>query len=145
MSDSGDAKLVVLEELFREFAEESASFSRRIARDAFLSPRDVSSHVAQNLKVARSVFGKWSIEVMVVLYEYGGVRFSELKRQLHGVSPRILSLKLRKLEEIGLVRRVVVNNRPPTVLYELTDEGRMVAKIGEPIFLYFGLVKRFYT
>ncbi|HLH79453.1 MAG TPA: helix-turn-helix domain-containing protein, partial [Chthonomonas sp.] len=72
-------------------------------------------------------------------------RFTELKRHLPDISSRTLSLKLRKLEEMGLIRRVVIHNRPPSVIYELTEEGQTVTKMGEPVFLYFGLVKRFYT
>jgi len=70
------------------------------------------------------VSDKW---VGLVLCALGGgapLRYSELLRQLAGVSPKMLTQTLRSLERDGLVTRTVVATVPVTVSYELTDLGR---------------------
>jgi len=53
----------------------------------------------------------------------GGRRFSELRREIPGVSQPMLTLTLRNLERDGLVRRTVTPSVPPRVGYELTELG----------------------
>jgi DNA-binding HxlR family transcriptional regulator len=54
----------------------------------------------------------------------GRSRFCELERSLAGISPRTLSLRLRALEEEGIVERRTYPEVPPRVEYELTEKGR---------------------
>jgi len=54
----------------------------------------------------------------------GRTRFCELERSLAGISPRTLSLRLRALEEEGIVRRRTFPEVPPRVEYQLTEKGR---------------------
>lgn len=49
--------------------------------------------------------------------------FSELKSDLHGVSAKVLSARLKKLATLGVVERTVKPTSPPTVEYALTDLG----------------------
>lgn len=66
---------------------------------------------------------KWT--VMVVNQLAGGtMRFSELKREINGISQKMLTTTLRGLEYDGLVTRTVFPVVPPRVDYELTDLGR---------------------
>lgn len=51
------------------------------------------------------------------------LRFAELKRQMPGVSQKMLSVTLRSLQRDGLVDRRVVDTAPPSVFYRLTDLG----------------------
>ena len=65
---------------------------------------------------------KWSLLVICVLA--GGVRrFSQLRREVDGISQRMLTLTLRQLEREGLVTRTVFAVVPPRVDYELTPLG----------------------
>lgn len=66
---------------------------------------------------------KWSVMVLIALHPRSR-RFGELKRELAGVTQRMLTLTLRNLERDGLVRRTVTPSIPPRVDYELTDLGR---------------------
>jgi DNA-binding HxlR family transcriptional regulator len=66
---------------------------------------------------------KWSVFVIMMLGD-GPKRFNELKRQIGGISQRMLTLTLRGLERDGLVTRTVFPTIPPRVDYELTDLGR---------------------
>ncbi|HYP47704.1 MAG TPA: helix-turn-helix domain-containing protein [Thermoleophilaceae bacterium] len=68
------------------------------------------------------VCGKWTILVIRDLAE-GHSRFCELERSLAGISPRTLSLRLRALEEQGIVERHTFPEVPPRVEYSLTDKG----------------------
>src|SRR4051794_140625 len=65
---------------------------------------------------------KWSLLVIAILA--GGThRFTELRREIDGISQRMLTLTLRQLERDGLVRRTVHAVVPPRVDYELTPLG----------------------
>ena len=59
----------------------------------------------------------------------GRARFCELERSLEGISPRTLSLRLRALEEEGIVTRRTFPEVPPRVEYELTEKGRALVPI----------------
>jgi DNA-binding HxlR family transcriptional regulator len=65
---------------------------------------------------------KWSLLVICVLAD-GVHRFTELRREIDGISQRMLTLTLRQLEREGLVRRTVFPVVPPRVDYELTPLG----------------------
>jgi DNA-binding HxlR family transcriptional regulator len=73
-------------------------------------------------QILNRVGDKWSILVIALLDE-GTRRFSELRREIDGISQRMLTLTLRQLERDGLVRRTVYPVVPPKVEYELTDLG----------------------
>lgn len=65
---------------------------------------------------------KWSLLVVELLGE-GTRRFTELKRDIDGISQRMLTRTLRQLERDGLVRRTVHPVVPPRVDYDLTPLG----------------------
>lgn len=73
-------------------------------------------------EVLTLVGDKWSVVVMGLLY-HGPRRFSDIRRNVKGISQRILTLKLRHLERDGLVTRTVYPSVPPRVEYELTPLG----------------------
>jgi DNA-binding HxlR family transcriptional regulator len=66
---------------------------------------------------------KWSVLIIMMLGS-GTKRFNEMRRMVHGISQRMLTLTLRGLERDGLVKRTVFPTVPPRVDYELTDLGR---------------------
>lgn len=69
---------------------------------------------------------KWSALAIGAL-EDGPRRFGELQRHLQGVSPKVLTQTLRRLEEFGLVDRTVYPVVPLHVEYSLTELGRSAA------------------
>ncbi|WP_446465413.1 winged helix-turn-helix transcriptional regulator [Streptomyces sp. BRA346] len=75
----------------------------------------------------RAVFellaNKWT-GLAITALEGGPRRFGELRRKLEGVSPKVLTQTLRRLEDNGLVVRTVYPEVPPRVEYELTNLGR---------------------
>lgn len=70
-------------------------------------------------EVLDHVAGKWSIGIIVAA-SHGPVRFTELERAINGISRRMLTLTLRKLERDGLLTRTVHPTVPPKVEYQLT-------------------------
>ena len=84
---------------------------------------------------AELVCAKWTILVIRDLAE-GRSRFCELERSLSGISPRTLSLRLRALEEEGIVERNTYPEVPPRVEYELTAKGRDLLPIIESMRAY---------
>ncbi|HEY1538060.1 MAG TPA: helix-turn-helix domain-containing protein [Solirubrobacteraceae bacterium] len=79
-------------------------------------------------KTAEIVCGKWTLLLIRDLSE-GHSRFCELERSLQGISPRTLSLRLRALEEEGIVERDTYPEVPPRVEYVLTEKGRALLPI----------------
>ena len=81
------------------------------------------------------ICGKWTILVIRDLAE-GRTRFCELERSLAGISPRTLSLRLRGLEEQGIVERHTYPEVPPRVEYSLTDKGHALLPLIEDMRRY---------
>lgn len=69
------------------------------------------------------VANKWAALAIGALAD-GPVRFGALQRQLSGVSPKVLTATLRRLERFGLVHREVIPAVPLHVEYSLTEAGR---------------------
>ena len=86
-------------------------------------------------RTAEIVCGKWTLLVIRDLAE-GRSRFCELERSLKGISPRTLSLRLRALEEEGVVRRQTFPEVPPRVEYSLTDKGHALVPLIEDMRAY---------
>ena len=76
------------------------------------------------------ICGKWTILVIRDLAA-GHTRFCELERSLEGISPRTLSLRLRALEDEGMVERRTFPEVPPRVEYSLTAKGRALLPLIE--------------
>jgi DNA-binding HxlR family transcriptional regulator len=104
----------------------------------FMSPRHISprhidlvSHMPQpgvsGCRATRQLLDrigdKWSIYIIAMLAN-GTLRFNELKREIDGISQRMLTLTLRGLERDGLITRRVYPTIPPRVDYELTVLGK---------------------
>ena len=86
-------------------------------------------------RTADIVCGKWTLLLVRDLAE-GRSRFCELERSLNGISPRTLSLRLRALEEEGIVQRQTFAEVPPRVEYSLTAKGRALIPIIEGMRTY---------
>jgi DNA-binding HxlR family transcriptional regulator len=88
-------------------------------------PNDPSCPVCRTADI---VCGKWTLLLVRDLAE-GCTRFCELERSLAGISPRTLSLRLRALEEEGIVERQTFAEVPPRVEYSLTEKGQALIPI----------------
>ena len=68
------------------------------------------------------IAGVWTPDVIWYLRE-GERCFTELEHDLRGVSAKVLTARLRKLEKAGVVERIRRSTSPPTVWYTLTPLG----------------------
>jgi DNA-binding HxlR family transcriptional regulator len=84
---------------------------------------------------AEIISGKWTLLVSRDLADESR-RFCELERSLAGISPRTLSLRLRALEEHGIVERRTYPEVPPRVEYELTPKGKALVPLIEDMRAY---------
>jgi len=66
---------------------------------------------------------KWALAIMRKVLE-GTSKFNELKRQLKGINPSILSRRLAELEKKGLIARKVSGGKPVSIEYVLTEKSR---------------------
>ena len=88
----------------------------------------VSNETCPVCQTAEIISGKWTLLVIRDLAG-GSKRFCELERSLTGISPRTLSLRLRCLEEHGVVERHTFPEVPPRVEYALTAKGEALVPL----------------
>ena len=135
----------ILDERFRELRAAIAAWSKEtIAIARPFAPRNSSESTELNLLIVRAIFSKWSIEILTVLSTLKPIGFEGLRKSLKGVSSRVLSKKLKMLEDQGLIGRTVLGTRPPRVQYALTEKGMTIAALGEPVMLYLLFKDAFY-
>ncbi|MET7599605.1 helix-turn-helix domain-containing protein [Streptomyces sp. NPDC005481] len=75
------------------------------------------------------VFSRWTTPILWALHEYGRQRFVELERRIVGITPKVLTQRLRQLERDGLVIRTYHPEVPPRVEYEISDLGRSLGPL----------------
>ncbi|MGO4344199.1 MarR family transcriptional regulator [Paenibacillus sp. FSL A5-0031] len=82
-------------------------------------------------KVLDIIGTKWTFLIIRDLLVEETMRFSELLKSLEGISPKTLSLRLKELEDQGIVSRTIYAEVPPRVEYTITEKGKRL----EPIFI----------
>jgi DNA-binding HxlR family transcriptional regulator len=86
-------------------------------------PANDSSSVCPDFHAAIEMIGKrWTGAILIALTD-GPLRFGELAKSVPRMSDRLLSQRLRELEDEGLVERTVEEGAPPRVTYSLTEKG----------------------
>ncbi|MFJ3225308.1 winged helix-turn-helix transcriptional regulator [Streptomyces sp. NPDC086783] len=75
------------------------------------------------------VFSRWTTPILWALHEYGRQRFVALERRIVGITPKVLTQRLRQLERDGLVIRTYHPEVPPRVEYEISDLGRSLGPL----------------
>jgi DNA-binding HxlR family transcriptional regulator len=79
------------------------------------------------------IIGKrWTGSILLAI-AMGAQRFGEVLRTVDGLSDRLLSQRLKELEEHGLVIRTVVPSTPVQIRYSLSDSGRSLLAILTPL------------
>jgi DNA-binding HxlR family transcriptional regulator len=78
---------------------------------------------------------RWQLSILYAALS-GALRFNEFADAVAGISPRMLSERLRDLEAAGLVERTVIPSSPPTVEYRLTERGRKLGPVIEAMRAY---------
>lgn len=73
--------------------------------------------------------GKWKISIISSICYHNKRRFSDILNDVVGISNKMLSKELKELEINKLVKRTVLDTKPITVQYELTQHGRTLQTI----------------
>lgn len=84
--------------------------------------------------------GKWKMLILFSL-SVGPKRFTQVSKEVTGISDKILSKELKALESNKLVKREIHNTFPPTVEYSITPHGKSLEKVMEELH-YWGLLHR---
>lgn len=104
--------------------------TRRGQRSAGASPADADKHVCPHYHGAVELIGRrWTGAILYALADGGPSRFADLKEAVPGMSDRLLSARLKELEEAGLVRRDVRPGNRVRVTYELTSKGESLKPV----------------
>lgn len=78
---------------------------------------------------------RWQLSIIYAALS-GAQRFNEFAEAVAGISPRMLSERLRDLEAAGLIERTVLPTSPPTVEYRLTERGKRLGPVIEAMRAY---------
>ncbi len=89
---------------------------------------DVYNKDCPSRNILAAIGDKWSILVILKLYQ-STFRFGELKRDIGGISPKVLTQSLQKLEQFGFLQRTEYDELPLRVEYRLTPLGKSLAPI----------------
>lgn len=84
--------------------------------------------------------GKWKLLILFVL-STGPKRFTQIAKEVTGISDKTLSKELKALEMNKLIKREVHDTFPPTVEYSITAHGRSLERVTEELH-YWGLAHR---
>ncbi|MFJ6708963.1 MULTISPECIES: winged helix-turn-helix transcriptional regulator [unclassified Streptomyces] len=99
--------------------------TRRSAPDALSDP-ELACPVSPVVDI---VFSRWTTPILWSLHTFGRQRFVRLERRIKGITPKVLTQRLRQLERDGLVVRTYHPEVPPRVEYEISDLGATLAPL----------------
>ncbi len=88
---------------------------------------DVFSETCGTRRVLDLLADKWTVLIVAALSP-GPRRFGELRRKVEGISPKVLTQCMRRLEQDGLITRTPQATVPPQVQYALTELGRTLVE-----------------
>ncbi|MBB3308364.1 DNA-binding HxlR family transcriptional regulator [Rhizobium sp. BK196] len=95
-------------------------------RSVCLGPDGSVAHVTRVLKM---ISGRWKLPILFRLFAAPSVRALQLKRDMPGISQKMLTQHLRELEQDGLIERQDYGEQPPRVEYRLTEAGRALMPV----------------
>ncbi|MDY7565220.1 helix-turn-helix domain-containing protein [Pseudomonas sp. RTC3] len=85
--------------------------------------------VAHVVRVIQMIQGRWKLPILFRLYADPSMRTLQLKRDLPGVTQKVLTEQLRQLANDGLIERVDFGELPRRVEYQLSKMGRQLLPV----------------
>jgi DNA-binding HxlR family transcriptional regulator len=95
-------------------------------RSVCLGPEGSVAHVS---RVVRMIQGRWKLPILFRLYADPSMRTSQLKRDMPGISQKMLTQHLRELERDRLIERTDFGEKPLRVEYQLSEMGRQLLPV----------------
>ena len=93
---------------------------------------NVYKSVCPSRQVLKRVGDKWTVLIMGIL-EHRTIRFGSLRREIEGISQKMLTQTLRNLERDGLIKREIFAEVPVRVEYSLTELGKSLIPVLKPL------------
>ncbi len=84
-------------------------------------------------RILNIILGQWTLAILWILHRQGSTRFNKLKRQLDGVTPKVLTARLRMLEQQQIIVRTVKPAKIPEVSYQISPKGQKLIPILESL------------
>ena len=97
-----------------------------MSREGYVAP-DVLDQNCESRQALELISDKWTALIVYALVD-GPRRHGELRRTVDGISQKMLTQTLRRMEAEGLIERDVLDRVPPHVEYSLTPPGRTLEK-----------------
>ena len=83
--------------------------------------------------IIHTISRKWTLQIVAMIGNNGSLRYSEIQKMCSGISPTVLSERLKELEKERIVSRKAFAEIPPRVEYSLTDDGRNLRTLIAPL------------
>jgi DNA-binding HxlR family transcriptional regulator len=77
----------------------------------------------------RMLMGPWTTYILWLIRSNGPQRFGQLRKQMPAISAKMLTERLRMLEEVGILHREQEESIPPKVTYSMTERGHDLNKV----------------
>jgi DNA-binding HxlR family transcriptional regulator len=98
-------------------------------------PRTYSSQLFCPIASTLNIIGdRWTLLVLRDVLVFSKSRFGDLLESLEGISANLLSDRLKRLEERGILEKVIYNEYPPRAEYRPTDKGRALLPVLREIY-----------
>ncbi|KIX21309.1 hypothetical protein SY27_09985 [Flavobacterium sp. 316] len=82
----------------------------------------------------KAISGKWKLFILSVLSNGDTKRYGEIKRDCENITEKMLTSQLRELENDDIINRKVYAEVPPKVEYSLTERGKKLCLIFDPLY-----------
>lgn len=103
-------------------------------KQAVLNNNDTCQTRISSIKDTMDILsGKWKFHILGTLIQGEKLRFMDLLREVDGIGSKMLSKELQDLEMNQLVTRTVLNTKPITVEYKITEFGKTLSPIIDEI------------
>lgn len=93
-----------------------------------LTREDCPKNVLAIKDALEAVEGRWKLLIILSL-SMGNKRFSQISREIHEITDKMLSKELKNLEANKLIERTIYDTFPPTVEYSITRHGKSLDKL----------------
>lgn len=78
--------------------------------------------------VLEALYGKWRLPILMSL-AYGKKRFTQIPKEVPGISDKVLARELKELEINQLIKREILDTFPPTIEYSITEHGASLQNV----------------
>ena len=119
----------VLHRLFIFVQNLGLNFNYTISQKIMTNKKEiVDNETCPAQRLLKLLSGKWKPEIFRLAVEEP-LRFSSLLRQIEGSNKQTLSVALRELEEVGLLEKIVIQQKPLHIEYSLTEKGKSLIPV----------------